>query len=171
MPEELYARDDQVFIRMAPTLRLRRRSLVIETVVTRWRRGARGGVADVAFEGSDGDETRRDETDASVITARRDDDRTCPKRKLEDPSIHPRRALRPGRGCGVLRYETSARTRSVRLTDTRVSPTLLSRRILVRIRWIQHVRRCRCRRSSFRRRFRYYGRKLLQEEDAPCARC
>ena len=49
---------------MAPTLRLRRRSLVIETVVTRWRRGACGeSLADaVAFEGSDGDETRRDET-------------------------------------------------------------------------------------------------------------
>ena len=37
---------------------------------------------------------------------------------------------------------------SVRLTDATASPTLLSRRILVRIRWIQHVRRCRCRRSS-----------------------
>ena len=56
----LRARTTGVFIRMAPTLRLRRRSLVIETVVTRWRRGARGeSLADVAFEGSDGDEARR----------------------------------------------------------------------------------------------------------------
>ena len=105
---------------MAPTLRLRRRSLVIETVVTRWRRGARGeSLADVAFRRF---RWRRDETGRDRCQRHH-----CATRRRPNMSVRENSKILSlfilGALCApveaVVYYGTrlSARTRSVRLTD------------------------------------------------------